>query len=229
MKLFAKTFAAASVATLTLATVPATAQVSGNIAVVSDPVVIAQSSALSNAYQQIGTTYASQITQIEQKQQQSQTLLQQLDTNNDGNLDGAEQQAAANAPQAQQLQTLEREIGQLSNQIDLARIYAVTQILQQYGAALQSVVTADNIQVVLSPDAVSYAPPQANIGQKVVAALNARVPTVQTTPPQGWQPSQQAVGVFQQVQQVLLIASARQQQAAAAQGQQAQPAQPSGR
>ncbi len=232
MKLLAKSLAAASLAMVAIAAVPSAAQVSGNIAVVSDPVVIAQSTALANAYQQISTTYASQITQIQQKQQQTQTLLQQLDTNNDGSLDAAEQQAAANAPQAQQLQTLEREIAQLSNQIDLARVYAVTQILQQYGPALQSVTTADNIQIVLAPDAVSFAPPQANIGQKVVAALNARVPSVQITPPQGWQPSQQAVAVFQQVQQILLIANARQQQAAAAaQAQQPaqQPAQPSGR
>ena len=228
MKLLTKTIAAAGLAGAALASASVSAQVSGTIGIVSDPVVIAQSTALQNAYQQIGTTYAAQITQIQQKQQQSQTLLQQLDTNGDGNLDQAEQQAAANAPQAQQIQTLEREIAQLSNQIDLARVYAVTQILQQYSGALQSVTTADNIQIVLKPEAVTYAPVQANINQKVVAALNARVPSVQATPPQNWQPSQQAVGMFQQVQQVLMIASARQQQAAAA--SQAQPAaQPSGR
>ena len=231
MNLIAKSVAAVCLAGAAVTALPATAQVSGNIAVVSDPVVIAQSTALSNAYQQIATTYASQITQIQQKQQQTQTLLQQLDTNNDGSLDAAEQQAAANAPQAQQLQTLEREIAQLSGQIDLARVYVVTQIAQQYRSALESVTTADNIQFVLSPEAVAFAAPQANINQKVVAALNARVPSVQITPPQGWQPSQQAVGLLQQVQQVLMIASARQQQAAAAaQGQPAQqPAQPSGR
>ena len=217
MKLITKTLAAATLAGAAVAATPAAAQVNGNIGIVNAPATIAGSTALGNAYQQINTTYASQITQIQQKQQQSQTLLQQLDTNNDGNLDAAERQAAASAPQAQQLQTLEREIGQLSNQIDIARVYAIEQMLQQYGAALQTVTTADNIQVVLSPDSVTWSNPAANINQKVVAALNARVPSVQTTPPQGYQPSQQAVAVFQQVQQIYMIASARQQQAAAQQ------------
>lgn len=227
MKFLSKTFAAASIASAAIVAGPAAAQVSGNIAVVNPPATIAASSALNTAYQQIGTTYSSQITQIQQKQQQAQTLLQQLDSNSDGNLDQTEQQAAQNAPQAQQIQTLEREIAQLSNQIDSARVYAIEQILQQYGAALQTVTTADNIQVVLSPDGVSWSAPAANINQKVVAALNARVPSVQITPPQDWQPSQQAVGVYQQVQQILMVAASRQQ--AASQQQQQQPAQPTGR
>ena len=230
MNIFAKSLVAASLAGAAAIAAPSTAQVSGNIGVVNAPVAIAQTTALSNAYQQISTTYAAQITQIQQKDQQRQTLLQQLDTNSDGNLDPAEQQAAQTAPQLQQLQTLEREIGQLSNQIDLARVYAITQIMQQYAPALQQVTTADNIQVVLSPDAVVYAPPQANINAKVVAALNTRVPSVQIAPPQGWQPTQQAIGMLQQVQQVLLISAARQQQAAAqAQPAQQPPAQPNGR
>lgn len=228
MKFLSKTFAAASLASAAIVAGPAAAQVSGNIAVVNPPATIAASSALNTAYQQIGTTYSSQITQIQQKQQQAQTLLQQLDSNSDGNLDQTEQQAAQNAPQAQQIQTLEREIAQLSNQIDSARVYAIEQILQQYGAALQTVTSADNIQVVLSPDGVSWSAPAANINQKVVAALNSRVPSVQITPPQGWQPSQQAVGVYQQVQQILMVAASRQQAAGQQQPQQ-QPAQPTGR
>ena len=225
MKLITKTLAAATLAGAAVTAIPAAAQVNGNIGIVNPPATIAGTTALGNAFQQIGTTYAAQITQIQQKSQQAQTLLQQLDTNGDGNLDAAEQQAAQSAPQSQQIQTLEREIGQLSNQVDLARIYAVEQILRQYGPALQSVVSANNIQVVLSPDAVTWSNPAANINQKVVTALNSAVPSVQTTPPQNYQPSQQAVGVYQQVQQILMIASARQQQAAAQQ----QPAQATGR
>ena len=223
MKLITKTLVAASLAGAAVAAAPLAAQVSGNMAVVNAPVVIAGSNALGTGYQQIGTTYAAQITQIQQKQQQAQTLLKQLDTNNDGNLDEAEQQKAQTAPQAQQIQTLEREINQLSNQIDTARVYVIQQILAEYGNALQTVTSADNIQIVLSPDAVAFANPASNINPKVVTALNARLPSVQITPPQGYQPSQQAVNVFQQVQQVLLIAQARQQASAQ------QPAQNTGR
>ena len=226
MKLISKTLAAAGLSAAALAATPAAAQVSGNIGIVSAPAAIAATTARATAYQQISTTYASQIQQIQQKQQQAQTLLQQLDTNKDGQLDEAEQQAAQNTPQATQLQTLDRESAQLSAQIDSARVYAVEQILLQYNAALQTVVQQNNVQIVLAPDAVAYSVPAANMTEKVVAALNARVPSVQITPPQNWQPSQQAIGAFQQVQQILMVAAARQQ--AAAQQQQQQP-QPTGR
>ena len=226
MKLITKTLAAAGLTAAAVAATPAAAQVSGNIGIVNAPAAVAATTARGTAYQQISTTYASQIQQIQQKQQQAQTLLQQLDTNNDGQLDEAEQQAAQNTPQATQLQTLDRESAQLSGQIDAARVYAVEQILLQYNAALQTVVQQNNLQIVLSPDSIAYSVPAANITDKVVAALNARVPSVQITPPQGWQPSQQAISAFQQVQQILMVAAARQQAAAQ---QQQQPAQPSGR
>lgn len=231
MKPLSKTLVAVGLVGAAIAAMPVSAQVSGNIGVVNAPATVAASAALRTAYQQIGTTYATQITQIQQKQAQSEALLKQLDKNNDGQLDQAEQEAAQKAPQASQLQTLEQEMAQLSNQIDSARVYAIEQILQKYGAALQTVVTQNKIQVVLAPDAVAWSPPAANINEKVVAALNTAVPSVQIVPPQGWQPNQQSVAVFQQVQQMLMIASARQQAAAAQQqpAQQQPPAQPSGR
>ena len=54
---------------------------------------------------------------------------------------------------------------------------------------------------------------------EIIAQLNAVVPTVSTAAPQGWQPSQASVNLYQQVQEVLLAVA--QQQAAQ---QQAQPA-----
>ena len=75
---------------------------------------------------------------------------------------------------------------------------------------------------------VVTAQPAAFIDEKVVAALNTRAPSVQITPPQGWQPSQQAVNMYQQITQILMVANARRQ---AEQQGQAQPAQqqPTGR
>ena len=206
----------------------ASAQVTGAIGVVGAPGVVASTNAFRTAYQQIGTTYQAQTTQIQQKNQQAQTLLQQLDTNNDGNLDEAEQRAAQTAPQAQQIQTLETEVAQLTNQIEAARVYAIEQILRQYGAAIQDVQQQNNLQVILDRDAVVTAQPAAFIDEKVVAALNTRAPNVQITPPQGWQPSQQAVNMYQQITQILMVANARRQ---AEQQGQAQPAQqqPTGR
>ena len=228
MNTISKILAGASLAAASLTALPASAQVTGSIGVVGAPGVVASTDAFRTAYQQIGTTYQAQTTQIQQKNQQAQTLLQQLDTNNDGNLDEAEQRAAQNAPQAQQIQTLEAEVAQLTNQVEAARVYAIEQILRQYGAAIQDVQQQSNLQVILDRDAVVTAQPAAFIDEKVVAALNTRAPNVQITPPQGWQPSQQAVNMYQQITQILMVANARRQ---AEQQGQAQPAQqqPTGR
>ncbi len=191
---------------------PAAAQVQGNIAVVNAPLAVAQATALGTAYQQIATTYAAQRTTIQQRQQQMQTLLQQLDTNSDGGLDENEQRAAQGTPQATQFTQLEQEVGALQQQIDRARVYAVEQILRQYGPVVQQVVSQNNIQLVLSPDSVVFAQPAADITPKVVAALNAAVPSVQAAPPADWQPNRQSVALFQQVQQILAVAVAQQQQ-----------------
>jgi Skp family chaperone for outer membrane proteins len=228
MNTISKILAGASLAAAAMTALPASAQVTGAIGVVGAPGVVASTNAFRTAYQQIGTTYQAQTTQIQQKNQQTQTLLQQLDTNNDGNLDEAEQRAAQTAPQAQQIQTLETEVAQLTNQIEAARVYAIEQILRQYGAAIQDVQQQNNLQVILDRDAVVTAQPAAFIDEKVVAALNTRAPNVQITPPQGWQPSQQAVNMYQQITQILMVANARRQ---AEQQGQAQPTQqqPTGR
>ena len=213
MNTISKILAGASLAAAAMTALPASAQVTGAIGVVGAPGVVASTNAFRTAYQQIGTTYQAQTTQIQQKNQQTQTLLQQLDTNNDGNLDEAEQRAAQTAPQAQQIQTLETEVAQLTNQIEAARVYAIEQILRQYGAAIQDVQQQNNLQVILDRDAVVTAQPAAFIDEKVVAALNTRAPNVQITPP---------------ITQILMVANARRQ---AEQQGQAQPAQqqPTGR
>lgn len=230
MKLFASMLAAASLSTLALTAAPAVAQVQGNMATVNAPAAIINANAFATAYQQIGTTYKPQIDTIQARQQESQTLLQQLDTNNDNQLDEAEQQAAQNTPQAQRLQAIEQEVAQLSDQIESARVYAIEQILAQYRPSLEQVVQQLSIQVVLAPEAVVYAPPQANITQQVTAALNTRVPSVAIVPPQNWRPTRNSMAVYQQIQQTLAAAQAIQAQQQAAQQQQ-QPATqaPSGR
>ena len=229
MKLFKTLLVGASLATATVATAPASAQVQGNIATVNAPAAIINTNAFTTAYQQIGTTYKPQIDTIQARQQESQTLLQQLDTNKDNQLDEAEQQAAQNTPQATRLQAIEQEVGQLTNQIEAARVYAIEQILAQYRPSLEQVVQQRQIQLVLSPEVVIYAPQAANITQQVTTALNAKVPSVQIVPPANWQPTRNAVAVYQQIQQTLATAQALQAQQQAAQAQQQNPQAPSGR
>ena len=198
--------------------VPAAAQVNG-IGVTDPAIAIAGSQALQTGYQQIGTTYQAQRTQLEQLQQQRDTLVRQFDSNGDGQLSDTEQQAAqANATAVQQLQTLDQTINQTQAPIQLARVYVIEQIALQYGPALQQVVAANNVSLILTPGSVVFAADAVDVTDEIVARLNTLVPTVATTVPAGWQPQRQSVQLYQEVQQMLL-AAAQQQQA-----QQAAPA-----
>jgi Skp family chaperone for outer membrane proteins len=202
--------------------VPAAAQVNG-IGVTDPAVAIASAQALGTAYQQIGTTYAAQRTQLEQLQGQRDALVRQFDTNGDGQLSDAEQQAAqSNTSAVQQLQTLDQTIQQTQAPIQLARIYAIEQIALQYGTAVQNVVTANNVSMILTPASVVFATDAVDITDEIVAQLNTLVPAVSTSVPAGWQPQRQSVTLFQEVQQMLMNAAQQQ----AAQQQSAAPQQP---
>lgn len=202
------------------AAAPAAAQVNG-IGVTDPAIAIAGSQALQTAYTQIGTTYQAQRTQLEQLQSQRDTLLRQFDTDGDGQMNEAEQQAAqANTTVVQQLQTLDQTIQQTQGPIQIARIYAIEQIAMQYGAAVQQVVTANNVSLILSPGSVVYAADAVDLTDEIIARLNTLVPAVSTAVPAGWQPQRQSVTLFQEVQQMLLSAAVQQ-----AQQQQAAPAQ----
>ena len=202
--------AAASVA------VPAAAQVAG-IATTSPEVVIARAAARNTAYQQIGTTYAAQITQIGTVRQEIQTLAKSLDTNNDNQLSDAER--SAKPAVLTQIQQKEQQIGTLAAPITIAQAYALDQLAREYDAARQQVITAKRIQIMLTPDAIQYAPPAVDVTNDIVTALNTRKPTVTTAVPAGWQPNQAIMQLHQAIQQ-LLVAAAQQQ---AASVQQAQP------
>ena len=195
--------------------VPAAAQVNG-VGVTDPAIAIAGSQALGAAYNQIGTTYQAQRTQLEQLQQQRDTLVRQFDTDGDGQLSEAEQTAAAaNATAVQQLQTLDQTIQQAQAPIQLARVYAIEQIAMQYGPALQQVVAANNISLIVSPESVVYAADAVDVTDEIVAQLNVLVPAVVTTVPAGWQPQRQSIQLFQEVQQMLLAAAQQQAQQAA--------------
>jgi Skp family chaperone for outer membrane proteins len=204
---------------------PASAQVSG-IGVAEPAIIVAGSQALTAAYAQISTTYQAQRTQLQQLDDQRLALLKKLDTNNDGQLSQAEQQAAqaATNPTGKQLQTLEQQINTVQAPINLAAVYAVSQIAQQLSGAVQQVISQGGVQLILSSGQVLYASDAANLNQKIVTALNSRLPQVSTAPPAGWQPDQSTIQLFQDVQQVRLSAAQamqqQQQQGAAAPAQQ---------
>lgn len=211
---------------LAVLSAPAAAQVNG-MAMMRAPIAIAQSQALTTAFQTIETTYASQIAQIGQLAQQRAQLLQsidangngqleELDTNGDGALDQAEQ---TGNPSVAQAAGLEQQINTLQQPIQLAQLYVVTQVAEQAGPAAQQVVTERSISVLIEPEAVRYAAQGFDITPLVVTALNTRMPAASITPPTGWQPTDEgAINLYQQVLQVLQALAARQQAAAAPAG-----------
>lgn len=221
-----KTFikSAPFVAAIALAAVssPAAAQING-MAVVRPAVVVAQSQALQNGYQLISNTFTTQFTQLEALNTQRVALLrsidtngngqaEELDTNGDGNLDATEQ--AAN-PVVAQLGALDQQIGPLEAPIQMAQLYVVNQVAQQYGTAAQAVIAERGVQVMLAPESIVFAADGLDISELVAANLNTRLPSVSITPAAGWQPDETTFNLYQQVQQVF-AAMARNAQAQSA-------------
>ncbi len=227
MTIFSKLIAPAGVALCALAALPAQAQVEGRIATVDISRAVLGTTAFQTAYEQVNTTYATQNELRRTKAQERQTLLATFDTNGDKQVDDAELAAKQNSPDFAKLQTLEQEIQGLTNQIDAARVYAVEQVITQYGAALQEVTTKQQIKIVLDPGSLLFAAPEADVTQQITTALNAKVPSVGIVPPQGWQPARESVQLFQEIQQRLLTAQLIQQRQQ--QQQQANPQAPAGR
>ena len=185
-----------------LAAGPASAQVTG-IATANGIVAIGNSKAFTNAYNQIMTMYKASLDQAEAKQKAKQPLLAQLDKNGDKNVDDNElQQAeAAKNPVLAQLDQLDKESAAFQQPAILAEAYAIETIAQKYDAARAKVVADRKISFILSPDAVAYAPPAADVTGAITAALDATVPAVSITPPAGWQPQRGTLQLLQQLQQ----------------------------
>lgn len=204
---------------------PASAQVAG-IATADTAVAITRSKALGNAYQQIGTLYASVAQQLQAKRAEINTLNAQLDINKDKELTQAELDVAvkANSPLLKQIDTKQSEINTLQDPIVLAQLYAVEQIALKYDAAQQAVITAKKINVILTPDSFVWAPESIDVTLAITAELDKAVPSVTITPPSGWRPSRQIGALYQQIQQLISAATQQAQAAAAAQARSATPA-----
>ncbi|MEP5778731.1 MAG: OmpH family outer membrane protein [Erythrobacter sp.] len=229
MKNLIKPLMAASIAAAAIAAplaTPAAAQVNG-IATSNPTAVILRSAARVAGYNAIQTTYAAQIQQINQLNAELNTLQRSLDTNGDQQLTDAEVQA--NPTAVQQIQAKELEVQTASQPIALAQYYVIEQLLNDYGNARNQVIQNKSISLMISPDALQYAPEGIDVTSDIIAAVDARLPTVATAVPAGWQPRRETAQMHQAVQQVLVVAA---QQAAARQAQQpaaAPAAAPSGR
>lgn len=190
----------------------AQAQVAGGIASADPLIAIAKTKALGAGFNQINTSYATYYTQMDAKSNEIVALQKQLDTNKDNQLSEAEIDAAQKAknPAITAIQAKQAELNKLQEPIVLAQYFVIEGVTAQYDAALQTVVTAKKLSMVLSPEAIIYSTPAGNITQDVTSALDARVPSVAVTPPANWRPtSRQTAQLHQQIMQ-LLQASAQQ-------------------
>ena len=223
MTRFSKTARAAGLAAgalIAAVAAPVAAQVEGRIATADVNTTILGTTAFQTASNQINTTYAAQIQQLQTKQQELSQLIAPYDVDNNGQFTDAERatmQGAANFPQ---IQTLQSEIAGLTNQVNGATIFAVEQILVRYPEALQEVVEQNQIALLVAPDAVQYIAEGGDISSQVSASLNTKIPSVQIVPPENYRPSRQGAQVTQTLQQMLV--AIRQQQAQQQQQQQQQ-------
>ncbi len=225
MKIFPKAalFAGIALAATAAVAAPVAAQVTGSIAAADPTQVVARSVAVRNAYQAIRTAYGAQATQLQTQQNELGALQRQLDTNNDGQLDEAEQNAArtTKANVVTQMQAKENQINTTLLPIVTAQRYAIEQVIKAYPAAQAQVVAAKKIAVILTPESIIYAPNQVDVTSDIVTAIDRLTPNVSTTVPAGWQPQRETVTLHQQVGQLFALSAAIQQQ-----GQAQQPAKP---
>ncbi len=221
MKIFKTTLTVATALGATLVAMPAAAQVNG-IAVSNPNAVILSSKARVDAYQQISQTYQTQLQQVNALRQEVNTLEVSLDTNSDGQLTQAETQA--NPSVVTQIEQKRNQIITLFQPIAMAQAYAIEQVVADFPNATNQVIQQKNIQILLNPDVIQYAPDSADVTSDIVAALDQRMPSVQTTPPADWRPRQQTIALQQRLQEIIMDIA--QQQAIAAARQQQQTAQP---
>ncbi len=184
-------------AALPLTVSPVSAQ-AGGVAVANPEGAVANSRAWAAARTQIETTYKTQIDQANARREAISKELQPLVTAYQTaarapNANQASLQTQAQAIQARQ-QAAEQELGRLTQPAQRAQAYAVEQISTRLNEAVQTVVRARNVSLLVRPDAVLFSQPTADITPAITTELDRLVPTVGITPPANWQPGQQPQG-----------------------------------
>lgn len=186
--------AAAVAAPVALSAPAAQAQVNG-VAVADPQGAIANSKAWAAARAQIQTTYAAQLAQADTRSRAIQAELQPLVTQFQAAQRAPGANNAALAPQYQAIQAKQQagqaEIARITAPAERAQAYAVEQIQAKLGEAVQTVVRAKNVSLLVNPQAVLFLQPTADITPAVTAELDRLVPSVSTAVPANWQPGQQ--------------------------------------
>ncbi len=186
---------AAALVAPALAATPAAAQA---IAVANPEGAVANSKAWSAARAQIETTYKAQLDQANARREAVGRELQPLVTAFNTARAAPNANQTALQTQAQAIQTREQaaqaELSRLTAPAQRAQAYAIEQISGRLSDAVQAVVRARNVTMLVRPDAVLFANPTADVTAAITTELDRLVPSVGITPPANWQPGQQQQG-----------------------------------
>lgn len=173
----------------------ASAQVNG-VAVADPEAAIANSRAFTTAVSQIQTTYKAQLDQANTRRTAIQAELQPLVTAAQTAARAPGATEASLRPQLTAIQAKEQagnaELQRLTAPAQRARAYAAEQVQRQLATAVQNVVKAKNVSLLVSPQATLFTQPAADITPAITAELDRLVPSVSTAVPANWQPGQGA-------------------------------------
>lgn len=165
------------------------------VAVANPEQAIGASRAWATARTQIETTYKAQLDQAEARRQAVGKELQPLVTAFNAARAAPNANQASLQQQATTIQTREQaaqaEIQRITLPAQRAQAYAIEQISAKLPDAVQAVVRARNVSMLVRPDAVLFAGPTADVTSAITTELDRLVPTVSVTPPANWQPGQQ--------------------------------------
>ena len=168
------------------------------VAVANPEQAIGASRAWATARTQIETTYKAQLDQAEARRQAVGKELQPLVTAFNTARAAPNANQASLQQQATTIQTREQaaqaEIQRITLPAQRAQAYAIEQISTKLPDAVQAVVRARNVAMLVRPDAVLFAGPTADVTSAITTELDRLVPTVSVTPPANWQPGQQQQG-----------------------------------
>ena len=165
------------------------------VAVANPEQAIGASRAWATARTQIETTYKAQLDQAQARRDAVGRELQPLVTAFNTARAAPNANQASLQQQATTIQTREQaaqaEIQRITLPAQRAQAYAIEQISAKLPDAVQAVVRARNVSMLVRPDAVLFAGPTADVTSAITTELDRLVPTVSVTPPANWQPGQQ--------------------------------------
>lgn len=191
MNTMLKSAALGLTAVAVLPATPAMAQAKG-VAVASVDAAVARSAAFTNAMKSIETTYKAQLDQSKARGATLEAEMRALAAKFQEEQGKTPQnqtalQAAAKAFQDKRT-AAQAELERLNQPVQLAAAYVEEQINLKMNDAVKAAMTKRKVDLLLTPDAVLARENSVDITDAVVAELNTLVPSVQITPPAGYQP-----------------------------------------